>query len=273
VALNGEGGDEAFAGYDRYKKHRLARYCHALPASIRKLAGATLGGLAPSGLPETHVLPRLARFLSQDDQPLDRLYGQWLHHFDDAQALDLCTDDFLAHRGEADPAGVLAALFASANASDPINAMLSVDARSYLPDDLLVKVDMMTMAHSMEGRSPFLDHEFAGFVAGIPGRLKLKGSSSKWILKRALRSIVPADVLNRPKMGFGIPLDDWLRSGVRQLLCDTLQDQRARERGYFKADSLDKLLDQHLSGERNHGFSLWNIFVLELWHREVLDSF
>ncbi|TDJ33847.1 MAG: asparagine synthase (glutamine-hydrolyzing) [Gammaproteobacteria bacterium] len=272
VSLNGEGADEMFAGYVRHRKHELARYCYALPRPLRRSWAGLLRGLGANRLGRGHLLRRLLVFLELDEPSLERVYGQWAaFHFNDGLAGELCNPAFLACQVAADPWGILEGLFEEAGTDDPINAMLSVDAASFLTH-LLVKVDMMSMAHSTEARSPFLDHEFAGFVASLPGKLKLKGATSKWILKRALRGVVAPGVLNRRKMPFTLPVNAWLRGELSDMLRDVLLDERTAQRGYFRLEALKRLIDAHLRNEGDHGYTLWNLLVLELWHREVLDG-
>jgi asparagine synthase (glutamine-hydrolysing) len=164
-----------------------------------------------------------------------------------------------------DPARLLAGLFDASGARDPINAMLDVDQQTYLADDLLLKLDMAAMAHSVEGRSPFLDHEFAAFVAAIPGRYKLRRGTGKWLLRRAFRGRLPPAVLKRGKRGFGLPLEQWLAGPLRPLLHDTLASRAARERGLFEPQAVRTLLDCGPRRRPQQTYLLWNLLVLELW--------
>ena len=182
------------------------------------------------------------------------------------------SDDFWATAGGRDSGERIRELYVRSDAADGVNAFLDVDARTYLADDLLVKLDMATMRHSVEARSPYLDHELFGFVASLPGRWKLRRLTTKWILRRALRDQLPRAVLTRRKTGFGPPVHRWLRGPLRELAHDTLSDGRTRDRGYFRPDALRALLEEHASGRCNHGFQLWNLLVFELWHREVIDA-
>jgi asparagine synthase (glutamine-hydrolysing) len=147
-----------------------------------------------------------------------------------------------------------------------------VDAGLYLPDDLLVKVDIASMAHSLEARSPFLDHEFMEFAATIPSDLKVRGRVKKYILKRALSGLLPGEILHRPKMGFGVPIDHWLRHELRDLAYDTLLAPRCLHRGYFRPETLERLLDEHTRGAANWHYLLWTLLMLELWHRTHVDG-
>jgi asparagine synthase (glutamine-hydrolysing) len=156
-------------------------------------------------------------------------------------------------------------LLGRSGARDPVNAMLDVDQQTYLADDLLPKLDMAAMAHAVEGRSPFLDHEFAAFVAAIPGRCKLRRGTGKWLLRRAFAGRLPPAVLARGKRGFGLPLEQWLAGPLRPLLQDTLASRAARERGYFEARAMQALLAGGRPRRPQQVYLLWNLLVLELW--------
>ena len=142
----------------------------------------------------------------------------------------------------------------------------------YLPDDLLVKVDVASMANSLEARSPFLDHEFMEFAAKIPADLKLMGKTTKYILKEALKGILPDEVLFRNKMGFGVPIDRWFRNELKDMAYDVILSERAMARGYFKKEAIKKILDEHTSGKWNWQNHIWNLLMLELWQRMFIDS-
>jgi len=141
-----------------------------------------------------------------------------------------------------------------------------------LPDDLLVKMDIASMAHSLEVRSPFLDHEVMEFAASLPPSLKLRGLTQKYLLKRMMRGVLPEPVLRRGKRGFGVPIDHWLRHELREPAHDLLLGDRARERGYFRPEVVRRYLDEHVAGRGHHHHRLWALLMLELWHRTFVDS-
>jgi asparagine synthase (glutamine-hydrolysing) len=142
----------------------------------------------------------------------------------------------------------------------------------YLPDDLLVKMDIASMAHSLEVRSPFLDHEVVEFAAALPPALKLHRLTQKYLVKRVMRGLLPEAVLRRKKMGFGVPLDHWFRHELREMAYDTLLDSRARARGYFRPEVIRRYLDEHGRGQGHHQGRLWALLMLELWHRTFIDA-
>jgi asparagine synthase (glutamine-hydrolysing) len=166
----------------------------------------------------------------------------------------------------------MARLFAGAAGFDPVDASMAVDVESYLPYDLLVKVDITSMANSLEARSPFLDHEVMEFAARLPVDLKLRGRESKYLLKRAFADLLPVENVARRKMGFGVPVGEWFRGELKELLRDALLSEQARERGYFDENAVERMVDEHLESRVDHSGQLWNLMMLELWHREFLGQ-
>ncbi|HEX9314697.1 MAG TPA: asparagine synthase-related protein, partial [Actinomycetota bacterium] len=150
------------------------------------------------------------------------------------------------------------------------DAAMDVDVQTYLPGDLLVKMDIATMANSLEARSPLLDHKVMEFAASLPSDMKIRGRTSKWLLRRAGRGWIPDEVLDRPKMGFGVPVAAWLRNELRDLVHDALTDVTARSRPYFEPATVDRLLEEHEAGTV-HGARLWTLLCFELWQRAFVD--
>jgi asparagine synthase (glutamine-hydrolysing) len=184
----------------------------------------------------------------------------------------LYTDAFQDAVGESDPEGVFGAVFAQSDADDCTDRALDADVNLFLQDDLLVKMDRATMAHSLEARSPFLDHVLMEFVATLPASLKLTGRHKKRLLRAALRGVVPDAILDRPKMGFCSPLAAWFREELRDLAGDVLLSPRATQRGYFRPQAVATLLHEHQTGAQDHGEELWELLVLEMWHRTFIDG-
>ena len=152
------------------------------------------------------------------------------------------------------------------------DAAMAVDIKSYLPYDLLTKVDIASMANGLEARSPFLDHVVMEFAAQLPAQLKLRGTDSKHLLKTTFADLLPVESVRRRKMGFGVPIAKWLRTSSRELLQDTLLSKWARERGYFKSDRVEYLIREHLAERADYSFQLWNLLMLELWQQELVDA-
>jgi asparagine synthase (glutamine-hydrolysing) len=271
VALTGDGGDESFGGYERYAASALAHRLDRLPAGLRSLAASAGRALLPAAGRRTSPLVRGRRFLDALGEAPGQRYARWLCHFSDEGVAEVCTTAFLDAAGEGHgPEDLLAAH--AAGGGDVVEAAMAADMQLYLPDDLLVKADIASMAHGLEVRSPFLDHELMEFAATIPSALKVRARHTKCILKRALHDLLPAPVLERPKKGFGVPIDHWLRGELRGLACETLLSSRAVGRGYFRPAVVRRLLDDHATGRANLRDPLWTLLMLELWHRAYIDA-
>ena len=271
VILNGDGGDENFAGYGRYVANEFARRLHKfLPTSAAK-AILPLIMLLPHGKEPTSFFWRLKRFLQEYIKSPELRNGHWLCHFTNEMKSELYTYEFQSQFSEKDSFELLFAKYQEADAESFLDETLYADVMMYLPDDLLVKVDVASMANSLEARSPLLDHEFMEFVARIPSELKLKGRTTKYILKEALRGILPDEVLFREKMGFGVPIDHWFRNELKDMAYDVLLSNGAISRGYFKRETVKRILDEHISGKWNWQYQIWNLLMLELWQREFID--
>src|SRR5262249_17528868 len=261
VALTGDGGDESFAGYDRYLAHRIAGRIGRIPG-LRPAASALARPLPDSSHPP-HPPRSPRRFLAGLDQPARQRYARWLTYFGPEAKDRLYTEEFWQQVGPAAPAPWLESLFGETDGLDPVDAAMSVDVRSYLPYDLLVKVDITSMANSLEARSPFLDHEVMELAARLPARFKLRGRTSKFLLKRAFADLLPVENVRRPKMGFGIPVGQWFRGPLRGLVRDTVLSREAAGRGYFRPQEVQRLVDLHLEGRADHSYQLWNLLMLE----------
>jgi asparagine synthase (glutamine-hydrolysing) len=153
----------------------------------------------------------------------------------------------------------------------PLDSLLYIDSKTYLPGDILTKVDRMSMAVSLEARVPLLDHKLIEFVTRIPASMKLAGFETKHLFKQAISDLVPAEIVNRPKQGFGVPIQQWINQQLRQRIRDTLNDPRTLQRGYVTREYVELLLDEHERGRRDHAMALWSLLMLELWHRQYVD--
>ena len=266
VALTGDGGDELFAGYERFAAARLAenyrRTPHLLQNSVKQLLG-----IMPEATTYRSFVRRARRFVDSAALPLTERYLNWVGIFSPSLISELLTDEI-----ESDPVSHFQTYFDSSHDSDLIGQLLSVNMKSYLPGDLLVKTDRMTMANSLEARCPFLDHQLLEFSCSIPSELKLKGMTTKYILKRALQDIVPQEIIHRKKHGFGVPVGRWFRTSLKSYLRDTLLSREALGRGYFNEPTLRRLIAEHESGKRDHGHRLWALLTLEIWHRMFIDE-
>jgi asparagine synthase (glutamine-hydrolysing) len=269
VALNGDGGDESFAGYERYLGNRLAERANRFPGFA--FSAGTLNKVLPDSLNPKNRLRQAKRFLAVAAQPMAARYAQWVGFLREDEKQQIYAPDFQAQRNGSRPEEWLASLFEKARRLDAVDAAMSVDVESYLPFDLLVKVDITSMANSLEARSPFLDHEVMEFAARLPVNLKLRGRQAKYLLKRAFPDLLPAENVERRKMGFAVPVGEWFRNSLRPLLEDALLSEQAAKRGYFQPQEIRRLVGEHLEGREDHGSRLWNLLMLELWHREFID--
>jgi asparagine synthase (glutamine-hydrolysing) len=271
VALNGDGGDESFAGYTRYVGNLMARRLEKLPLPLRRAAGA-MGERMPTSPNVSSTLSRARRLARSLPLDAPARYARHMSYFDWLQRDELYTDEFRELIGHSLAPGVIADPWYEATGSDAIDVMLETDVETYLPGDLLVKVDIATMAYSLEARSPLLDPEVMELGASLPGHLKLRGTEKKVVLRDALRGWIPDAILDRPKMGFGVPIVDWFRHDLRDWTRDILLDPAARERGWFDPAYVEATLDRHAAGLEDASSRIWALLVLELWLREFVDS-
>ncbi|MEW6108621.1 MAG: asparagine synthase (glutamine-hydrolyzing) [Nitrospirota bacterium] len=272
VILNGDAGDENFAGYGRYTANQFSGILHKFfPTPIAK-ALLPIVMLIPHGSDPNNFFWRLKRFLQEYVKPPEMRNAQWLCHFTSEMKAGLYTDEFSAQVSSQDSFELILDKYRETIADNFLDKTLYADVMMYLPDDLLTKVDVASMANSLEARSPFLDHEFMEFVARIPSGLKLKGRTTKYILKEAMREILPYEVLFREKMGFGVPIDHWFRNELKEMAYDILLSDTAMQRGYFQKGAVRKILDEHVSKKWNWHNHIWNLLMLELWHRMFIDK-
>ncbi len=269
VALNGDGGDENFAGYIRYFAMKLARYFDALPGPGRAALQSAAEFLPEWRAPYSFNW-RLKRFLrSALFTDLPKRHLKMVGYFSEEDKEGLYTQRFLARLGEGKGSaqGYLAQAFDACPQEDFVNRLLYVDFKTYLPECLMAKMDIAAMANSLEGRSPFLDHEFVEMVFRMPGDWKLKGlRGHKWLLKEAFRDKLPPRIFNRGKMGFGIPLGTWFRGPLKVYWEEHVLSSKALARDYFEPAALRQIWAEHQSGGRDHGYRLWALLMLELWH-------
>ncbi|MGH9874589.1 MAG: asparagine synthase (glutamine-hydrolyzing) [Pyrinomonadaceae bacterium] len=271
VALNGDGGDESFAGYERYAAMRLAERYHRIPAVLRESVVRQAIELMPSSETKRSRIRDVKRFVQSASLPKVERYLRWVSVFDSQAKQDLYSEHFTRQTQSDSAAGMLDPWFARANGSGIVDATLLTDIMTYLPNDLLVKVDIATMANSLEARSPFLDHHVIEFAASLPEKFKLRGLTTKYLLKRILRKLLPAENLDRRKMGFGVPIGHWFRGQLQPFLRETLLAEASLKRGLFKPEAVKRLVELHTSGERDYSPQLWSLLMLELWFQRFID--
>ena len=267
VALSGDGGDELFAGYQRYQAIRLGHWIDQL-GPLKQILGATWWQRLPSSSRQKGLLRRWKRFVSAvAKKPMER-YLDWIAIFNEERRCLLYRPEFVERLEDSDPIAFLSSGWAKAGERDPVACASLADLQTYLPCDLMTKTDIASMANSLECRQPFLDYRLVEYAIGLPTKFKLRGRAGKRILKDTFGELLPAEIWNRRKMGFGVPLDHWFRGELRELAWDTLASDDTKIHQWFHSDAIRQLLQTHTDGTFDHSYRLWSLMVLELWLRE-----
>jgi hypothetical protein len=268
VALNGDGGDESFAGYLRHTANSLVAPVDRLPALPRRAAAAA-GRAIPASRDRRGKLPYARRLLeSLPEDPIER-YAWHVSTFNGRERVNLLSPELGRMVDPGRARSVIRRPWRAAEATSRLDTVLSVDVQTYLPDDLLVKIDIATMAHALEARSPFLDHELMEFAASLPPRLKASIGRKKWILRQAYRGRIPKGNLEGPKRGFAVPLGEWFRGDLRDYARETLLVETAALRDYVDRETVESILSDHERGQGDHSGKIWNLLMLEEWRRDV----
>jgi asparagine synthase (glutamine-hydrolysing) len=271
VALSGIGGDEAFAGYPRYLGLRLSERYAALPQWLRSAPGNLLVRLVWESDASRNWGDWVRRFMQGADRPLPDRYIGWTRFFSEAELPRLATPA-LQVQWHANSEATHRAAFALHGHGDPVDGAFRIDLSTYLPDDLLVMADRMSMAHSLELRAPFCDHRVIEESLRIPPPVKMPGLRLKGLLKAAFADVLPPPVLSHRKQGFMVPLGLWLRTDLRDLMEDLLHPDRLRARGLFVPEAVQAMKQEHLHATRSHSDRLWTLMMVELWLRQYLDG-
>jgi len=262
VALSGEGSDELFGGYLTYRADRLAQTARRIPRLARKSLLRILK-YWPVSNDKISFEYKMKRFLEGSLLPSDEAHTYWNGSFSGAQQAEL-----LANCAENSVSDLFTKEIPCGACSGYLSRYLAFDQRYYLADDLLQKVDRMSMAHSLEVRPPYLDHRIIEFAATLPDELKIDGRKQKVILKHLMKDKLPASVLNRSKTGLDIPTHDWFRGPLRPLLEGTLNEQAVEDTGLFRPGTIQQLISDHMEGRANLGYHLWGLLILFLWIKE-----
>jgi len=271
VALNGDAGDESFGGYERYVANRIAER-YRLPLAVVGKAARNLMKNIPESTRHKDMANRMKRFLNSAALSREERYGNFVSVFKRDERVGIYSNFAREEIKKINRENIVRQAYGNSNTRDVIDSTLFVDLMTYMPGDLLPKVDITSMAHSLEARSPFLDHKFLEFTASIPPHLKIKGLTTKYILKKTLKSTLPQCILNREKAGFGVPVARWFKDELKDYVYDILMSDTCNKRGYFNKSHIKRILDLHSGGKINYGDSIWCLLNLELWHRAFIDK-
>lgn len=271
VALNGDGGDESFAGYERHAAMKFAEFYNHLPKLLRAALIETPINLIQTPGFKKSRLRDAKRFLQAANLSKSERYFRWMSAFDPDSKVNLYTREFAETVTHENPLFVLEQWFTKANGTGILDTTLLTDQMTYLPNDLLVKVDIASMAVSLEARSPFLDHKVIEFAASLPENLRMRRFSTKSLLKKVAARLVPPEVVYRRKMGFGVPIGSWFRGEMKGFVRDILLSEKSLRRGVVKPEILEKYVNEHLDGKRDHAHQIWALLMLELWFEMFID--
>jgi asparagine synthase (glutamine-hydrolysing) len=263
VILSGDGGDELFAGYRSYQKKDEFQAIRAVPRGIRRMMLEPLARALPIETQGRNVLKFVANSPSDNSTETMGIYP----YIKD----DLLTPH-LRNELQQHPVQLAASILEDVHFSNKLARMQYLDARLYLPGDILVKVDRMSMANSLETRAPLLDYRVIEFAARLPVELRIKDGITKYLLKKLLRRYVPEQIINKRKQGFAVPINGWFATTLSDFVRDVLLEKRARERSLFKAKTVEHVLNLHQAGRRDYSTWIWTLLNLELWFREYVDG-
>ena len=274
VVLGGDGGDEMFAGYDRYFGNQIIDYYTMVPKPLRKAIIEPIIASLPDNFSYNNRVQKLRWMVAMSDDTSGERYARSASflRFGPDHKQDLYSESLLNELGDNDAIDYLLRYFDSPQAKDDIDKMLYTDVKTRLADHLMTVGDRMTMAHSLEGRSPYVDQRFAEFVGQMPAKYKLNGRRLKYALRQAARGYLPEDLITRPKQGFSFPLAYWFRNELREFTESIFKSSRLVEDGYFREDAMTNMLAVHVAGEVDHNYRLWLLLNLELWYRMFIDG-
>lgn len=267
VALSGDGGDELFGGYERYRALKLSGQLQSwLPVDWLMQSG--LIQRLPDSSARRSFLRRVRRFCEALGQPPIDRYMNWIQIFGEASRLDLYRDSFIEQLPDRNPVLFLADAWRRAGKRDLVSCASTADLQTYLPCDLMTKVDIASMAHSLEARQPMLDYRLVEWAAALPSHLKLRGRRGKCLLMDTYHDLLPKAIWNRSKMGFGVPIAKWFKTSLRDRTYDALLGPDAKCHSFFRREAIETLVEEHMSGRSNQAYRLWNLLFLELWLRK-----
>lgn len=268
MALSGDGGDELFAGYETYNAHWVRERYRRIPGFLRRNVIRPLVDALPVSSSKVSFDFKARRFVRGAEAGADEAHFFWRHIFSEEAKRELLNAElpalstFERHRHYFDEAG----------SDDPLTRMLYVDTRFYLPSDMLIKVDRMSMANSLEARVPFLDHRLVEFAAKIPSEVKFRGRVRKYLLKKGLEPLLGREILYRKKAGFNVPKNVWIRRELRPMVEDVLSPSRLATHGLFRPEIVARLLREHMEQRADHSFQIWSLLIFQLWYDQFIDA-
>ena len=269
VLLSGEGGDEVFAGYDTHLAYRIRKVYRRSPAAVRKLL-QKLACLMPVSYSKLSLDFRVKRFVQAAEFDVPLSHYKWREVFSEAEKRQLFVNGAELQRRFGPSSDLFSQQFESASGEDELNKLLGIDCSFHLPDDLMIKNDRMTMAHSLEARVPFTDLPLFEYMAGLSSQLKLHGFTLKYLLKRAMEPDLPKEIIHKKKIGLEIPYSKWFCSELRELLQDHLSETALREIPFLDRRFVLNIVDEHLQRKRDRGRELWGLLNFVIWHRHRL---
>jgi asparagine synthase (glutamine-hydrolysing) len=273
VVLSGDGADEVFAGYRKYTGEYYRRYVEWIPGPVLRIFNTAAQRILPESrsgpvLDKFRQFKKFLRGLNPD--PVERHAG-WAIHFEDDVRRSIYSGDVRAFIKDWAARDLIRGIYGDIRSADPVNRMLWTDCRQCLPDDMLVKTDRMSMLNSLEVRVPFLDHQLIEQMFSLPGHLKLRGGTTKWVLKQAFADLLPAAILQKPKHGFDVPVGQWFRKELRDVIEEICGEKSVANRGLFDPKTIRRLVKDHQAGRREFDNALWMLLSLEWWQRLYLD--
>ena len=271
VILSGDGGDEIFGGYDTYVAEAMDRYYRFLPGGVRRSLLPGLMARIPPRPEKKGVINKTKRFVEGAALPSSLQHTRWMIFITDNDRDLLFKPEVRASINGRSIPDLLGQHFMEKSHWEPLAQQQYVDIKTYLVDDILTKVDRMSMAVSLEARVPLLDFRIVELAVNLPAKMKINQGETKRVFKEAMAERLPGDVLNKPKQGFSIPIKHWLRGSLKPMMTDLLSQQRVRQRGYFNDDCVSGWVDEHLSGRQNHSHKLWALMVFEIWNQQFMD--
>lgn len=270
VVLSGEGGDEAFAGYETHAAYKASRWFARVPRLVRNGLISPLVHALPVSHKKLSLEFKMKRFLGGQDLAPAEAHMWWRIVLTEAQKRDLYSPAVLEQLTPAPPERYFVEAFNRCGARDVLNRLLYIDANVFLPDDLMIKNDRMSMAHSLEARVPLTDPDLTGFLARVPAAVKLPRLRKKHIMRRAMEGILPPEIINKKKVGLEIPYSRWFKKELRDVLQDYCGFERVAATGLFRPEAMSKLIDEHVTGRRDHGRALWGLLNFMMWHERYI---